>query len=546
MPFRVNFGKKSLQETRLSSGKDFGSSQPERPYGSAAQGSPSELGFTLVLVDNTSVGTHAFAYSKSAFSDAAKNVRFNIAKVGVHYNLSLDEFSKALTPGSDQTIIRVEDVVGFDSLGLFCGVGHDGLPHIEGTPSNEYDGMVRIHVCCERNGVREKDDFDVSREFKIVSEIIDPWKLWQDIPAPDNAPYQTPDTASVSGFINVKSPIVVLGASRRGRSHAHRGDFRDDAVAVRIADYQTSESKMGEYEWHVLTVSDGAGSAVYSREGARLVCEKLTNTIFDEMNFAESRKKRDEAIKNIFGSSYQKALRQHELDPAVEASGILEARSVQGLPVVDTAQRAVYSVVKAIHEEAQERNSREGRTVSMRDYSATALCVAMKRFKGEIGWKNNPTLRPPFWAILSYWVGDGVMAIYRPNKQAKVWLLGAPDEGEFAGETRFITSTDEASHDRVAPRVQLTFVKNFEGIVLATDGVSDPFFTSDKALKDFGEWSLFWEANFKNHAHGAFDPKQTPADRADELVEWLNFREKGYHDDRSIVVALNDKITSED
>jgi hypothetical protein len=46
--------------------------------------------------------------------------------------------------------------------------------------------------------------------------------------------------------------------SKRGRSHAHEGKFREDDFAV-------SELPA---DWNMISVSDGAGSAQLAREGS--------------------------------------------------------------------------------------------------------------------------------------------------------------------------------------------------------------------------------------------------------------------------------------
>lgn len=56
----------------------------------------------------------------------------------------------------------------------------------------------------------------------------------------------------------------VLGASVRGRSHAHRGEYRDDALAC----HATSELLL-------LAVADGAGSSVLSRVGAAVTAQRV-------------------------------------------------------------------------------------------------------------------------------------------------------------------------------------------------------------------------------------------------------------------------------
>lgn len=57
-------------------------------------------------------------------------------------------------------------------------------------------------------------------------------------------------------------PWRVLGASVRGRSHAHRGTHRDDAMAVHA-----------DGDLLLLAVADGAGSSALSRIGAAVVAE---------------------------------------------------------------------------------------------------------------------------------------------------------------------------------------------------------------------------------------------------------------------------------
>ncbi len=58
------------------------------------------------------------------------------------------------------------------------------------------------------------------------------------------------------------APWHLLGASVRGRSHAHRGEFRDDAMAVHT-----------DGELLLLAVADGAGSSALSRIGAAVTAQ---------------------------------------------------------------------------------------------------------------------------------------------------------------------------------------------------------------------------------------------------------------------------------
>lgn len=86
----------------------------------------------------------------------------------------------------------------------------------------------------------------------------DPKSLWREIEPPSDAPYPKPhiDTLRIDGDLRI------VGASKRGRSHAHAGGFREDHLGARVVG-----------PWHLLGVADGAGSAALSRLGSRIAIE---------------------------------------------------------------------------------------------------------------------------------------------------------------------------------------------------------------------------------------------------------------------------------
>ncbi|MBK9225311.1 MAG: protein phosphatase 2C domain-containing protein [Flavobacterium sp.] len=57
-------------------------------------------------------------------------------------------------------------------------------------------------------------------------------------------------------------------ASKRGRSHANVGSFRDDDFAFK--DFENTG-------WSVICAADGAGSAKLSREGSKIAVTELLN-----------------------------------------------------------------------------------------------------------------------------------------------------------------------------------------------------------------------------------------------------------------------------
>jgi len=108
---------------------------------------------------------------------------------------------------------------------------------------------------------------------KTIMLIInpDPKSLWKNIESDKKDPFWKEDNVAVSGTFLDKNIVV---ASKRGRSHANIGSFRDDDFTFK---------KINETGWSVLAVSDGAGSASASRQGSIMSCELIVS--YFENNF---------------------------------------------------------------------------------------------------------------------------------------------------------------------------------------------------------------------------------------------------------------------
>ena len=166
----------------------------------------------------------------------------------------------------------------------------------------------------------------------------------------------------------------------------------------------------------------------------------------------------------------------------------------------------------------------EGATV--RDFSTTLMFAVCKRF--GFGW-----------FIASFWVGDGAMCLYDESaKTAK--LLGTPDEGEFSGQTRFLTMKEIFQDSKeIAKRVRMTIVPDFTALMLMTDGVSDAMFQSEKDLNDPGKWAEMYgklRQGFPDDEIGGVDLTDDNEQAKDQLLGWLNFWSRGNHDDRTIAI----------
>ena len=162
----------------------------------------------------------------------------------------------------------------------------------------------------------------------------------------------------------------------------------------------------------------------------------------------------------------------------------------------------------------------------LKDFATTLMFAICKRF--DFGW-----------FIASFWVGDGAMCLYDDKKKI-IKLLGTPDEGEFSGQTRFLTMPEIfRDKDVVSKRVRMTIVDDFTALYLMSDGVSDPMFETDRNLNDFGKWKEFSEhlrSGFPEDGIGGVELSDDNEKAAEQLLGWLDFWSPGNHDDRTIAI----------
>lgn len=210
-------------------------------------------------------------------------------------------------------------------------------------------------------------------------------------------------------------------ASKRGKLHAHRGLWREDAFAW-------GQSGLSTF----CVVSDGAGSAPLSRIGSHLLCATI--------------------------------------------KGHLEAALESWLPTADTEadliandfpvlRRHLVAAAKAALQDLHAEAARRERP--LHDFAATLLILA------RCPWHTSN-----LYAALQ--VGDGAVALYSHDKT--VLLLGVADHGEHSSETRFLTTYGVEAD--LPNRVSFCLRDDIAACTLLSDGVSDDFFPEDKRLGD--------------------------------------------------------------
>lgn len=370
----------------------------------------------------------------------------------------------------DESTIETGNVIGTNFRGL----------EIKGTPSvaGDYDVVLKYKYKGWYEGCRV-----LERKFRIAINP-DPRSLWKDIPTDKNIKFYKEDFANEYLTVSENdkgSQKDIVAASKRGRSHAHEGKPRDDDFKL----YHNSGNG-----WYVIAVADGAGSAKYSRKGSDVACETCVEHCKQAL---ECPAELEEAIA--------------ELKQAGEGSS---NRTISTL-IYNIVGGAAHKAHRAILETA---NANEDQ---IRDYSTTLLLAICKKF--DFGW-----------FVASFWVGDGAMCIYDKERQY-IRLLGTPDGGEYAGQTRFLTMAEIFTPESIMSRLKYSIEEDFTALMLMTDGVSDPFFETDANLNKVEKWDELWNNILKE-----VDLKDDNPESQYQLLKWLDFWSPGNHDDRTIAI----------
>jgi serine/threonine protein phosphatase PrpC len=333
----------------------------------------------------------------------------------------------------------------------------------------------------------EEDLTDEIAGVKEVKLLVnpDPKSLWKNLDSDRTDPYWKEDNTSSSGVLGTKKFIV---GSKRGRSHAHEGIFRDDDFAFNFSE---------ETGWGIIAVADGAGSAKYSRKGSILACDKVVD-YFKNLPLEELTKL-SEAITSELAESNE-----------------LNQKSISSFCITHLG-KAAFAALTAIKEEAALKEAQ------LKDYSTTLIFAFVKEF-GENMF------------VSSFWVGDGGIGIYSKDPNT-VNLMGIPDSGEFSGQTRFLTMSEIFADNAYISRIKYKIVNKSSKLILMSDGITDAKFQTDAALEKIDVWNGFIE-DLEGVNEDAFAIDFTADIKVSEenLMKWMDFWSPGNHDDRTIAI----------
>lgn len=449
---------------------------------------------------------------KVAESEIVWNLNMPNAKENQIYNQTV-EMPKVSSAQLPEVEILLDDVVGLeqDIHGLQLMVAPDKHSFaITGTPTLEHfrkDGATALSTF-ELTLKYHFSGMEMPAERPVLERKVqfvinqDPRKLWRDIPVDwenmTEPKYKKDDIqidyVKVEALSDGTPQKDIVAASKRGRSHAQEGKPRDDH-------FKMSHMDNG---WYIMAVADGAGSAKYSREGSRIACEEVTNYCMAQL--ANSK-------------DFESAVKQYNEHKTESES---DARKAVGDYIYKIVGTAAFKAHKSINAEAAIKK------LPAKQYATTLLLAICKKF--EFGW-----------FIATFWVGDGAICLY--NKQAHTAeVLGIPDEGEYAGQTRFLTMP-EIFKDATSlyQRLRFRIVDDFTALFLMSDGVSDPKFETDANLNNPDKWDALWTDLKENGVELTDDNEETK----NQLLAWLDFWSPGNHDDRTIAILYEGEDVSQ-
>ncbi|HTE34837.1 MAG TPA: PP2C family serine/threonine-protein phosphatase [Chryseolinea sp.] len=336
--------------------------------------------------------------------------------------------------------------------------------------------------------VKDQPD-DAPFNEKLLTLIInpDPKSLWKTIESDKQDPYWKEDNATV--FVPLGDRHL-LASSKRGRSHANVGSFRED-------DFAFSELDNG---WSIVVVADGAGSAKFSRKGSALACQAVVDYFKSEPSI-ESMKGFDGLVhdhKTNYNESTQKRVRHF---------------------IYNNLGTAAFQA----HKQLEEFASQSG--MALKDLSSTLIFTLFKKY--DIGY-----------ALLSFGVGDCPMAVLN-KRLSKVILLNWIDVGDFGGGTRFITMPEIFKNEKFASRLGFQLVDDFSYLMLMTDGIYDAKFVVEANLNNVTKWQQFLDdlqGTNDDKIKVVLDPANK--DLASQFSKWMDFWSPGNHDDRTLAIVF--------
>lgn len=402
------------------------------------------------------------------------SLRIPNATVGKSYEAAFDTQTAGLT---DVTVFRWH---GLEDVGLQYD---QKQKKIKGTPTQSGD----FELIFEYKVQGQTEDEHFTEKPVVLTINPDPKSLWKNIPSNEDDPYWKQDNVSVFSPLGNKHIVV---SSKRGRSHANVGSFRED-------DFTFKDLENG---WSLVAVADGAGSARLSRKGSALACQEVVH-FFTKQETVEMMLRFDELLPGNTsppGPDVQKKLNRF---------------------IYDLLGKAVFTTHKRLETFAAVE------AVPIKELSTTLIFTLFKKYDQG-------------YALLSFGVGDCPIALLNKDG-SEVTLMNWLDVGEYGGGTRFVTMPEIFKNEKFATRFTFKLVEDFSYLILMSDGIYDPKFVVEAALANPAKWQEFLLDLQGNNPEGI--KVELRADNphiADQLSRWMDFWSPGNHDDRTLAIVF--------
>lgn len=351
-----------------------------------------------------------------------------------------------------------------------------------GTP--KISGDLKISILFKVDG--EPEDSVLNEKTLTLIINPDPKSLWKNLESDKNDPFWKPDNEAIAAKFLDKNIIV---ASKRGRSHANVGSFREDEFAFK---------NLEEIGWSVLAVSDGAGSAKLSRKGSKIACESVIQYFEENLN--------SENLKE-----FDQVLADHNNKISDETSKKISHFVYQNL------SKAAHFAHQKIEEFAIKSET------DLKNFHATLIFTLVKKY--DFGY-----------AILTFGIGDCPIGLLNKDL-TEIKLMNWLDVGDYGGGTRFITMPEIFQSDKFSSRFGFKLVDDFSYLMLMTDGIYDPKFVVEANLEKIDKWNEFLEdLKGKNEDGIKVDFDKNNPEIAQQLSTWMDFWSPGNHDDRTLAI----------
>jgi serine/threonine protein phosphatase PrpC len=375
------------------------------------------------------------------------------------------------------------DFISFEVKGLEnTGLEFNDNDELIGVP--EISGDLKIKIVFRIEGEAE----DSVLNEKTITLIInpDPKSLWKNLESDKNDPFWKPDNEVISAKFLDKNIVI---ASKRGRSHANVGSFREDHFAFK---------NLEEIGWSILAVSDGAGSARLSRKGSKIACDSVIHYFEENLN--------TESLKE-----FDQVLAEHHTKISDETSKKISHFVYQNL------SKAAHFAHQKIEEFAINSEN------ELKNFHATLIFALVKKY--DFGY-----------AVLTFGVGDCPIGLLNKDLTA-IKLMNWLDVGDYGGGTRFITMPEIFQSDKFSTRFGFTLIDDFSYLMLMTDGIYDPKFVVEANLEKIDKWNEFLEdLKGKNEDGVLVDFDKNNTEIAEQLSAWMDFWSPGNHDDRTLAI----------